>query len=56
MRTPAISMETLFPYIAEISVVKYPPKIPPAIAPAPINPKRRLASLALYTIFASIQN
>ena len=35
---------------------KYPPNIPPAIAPAPINPKTLFASLALNATVANNQN
>ena len=38
------------------SEVRYPPLIPPAIAPAPINPNNRFASSELNKRFASSQN
>ena len=33
-------------------LVKYPPKIPPAIAPEPIKPNNRFASLVLKIMLA----
>ena len=44
------------PKLIAIILVKYPPKIPPAIAPAPINPKFLFAYLALKTMFSNSQN
>ncbi len=37
-------------------VVKYPPNMPPAIAPAPIKPNSLFASLRSKTILAITQN